>query len=34
MVERRVLNEAPIVLLIAIILLVVFHPAWWRWAGC
>ena len=30
----RFLNEAPTVLMIAIVLLVVFQPAWWRWAGC
>ena len=30
----RFLNEAPTLLMIAIVLLVVFQPAWWRWPGC
>ena len=30
----RFLNEAPTLLMIAIVLLVEFQPAWWRWPGC
>ena len=30
----RFLNEAPTLLMIAIVLLVEFQPAWWRWGGC
>lgn len=30
----RFLNEAPTLLMIGIVLLVEFQPAWWRWGGC
>jgi putative membrane protein len=30
----RVLNEVPTLLMIAIVLLVEFQPAWWRFASC
>lgn len=30
----RFLNEAPTLLMILIVLLVEFQPAWWRWGEC
>ncbi len=30
----RFLNEAPTVLMIAIVFLVEFQPNWWQWPGC